>query len=43
MLVFNIKNVRQKEKISLRKLHQLTGLSRAYLFDLEIIENSILQ
>ena len=35
MIVFNIKNVRKNKGISLRKLHEMTGISRAYLFDLE--------
>lgn len=35
MIVFNIKNIRKSKGISLNKLHQLTGVSRGYLFDLE--------
>ena len=35
MYVFNIKNIRKNKGISLRKLHEMTGISRAYLFDLE--------
>ena len=35
MIVFNIKNVRKYNGISLNKLHEMTGISRAYLFDLE--------
>ena len=35
MCVFNIKNIRKNKGISLRKLHEMTGISRAYLFDLE--------
>lgn len=35
MIVFNIKNIRKSKKISLRKLSDMTGISRAYLFDLE--------
>ena len=35
MLVFVIKEIREKKKISLRKLSQQTGISRAYLYDLE--------
>ena len=35
MIVFNIKNVRKNKGISLIKLHEMTGISRAYLFDLE--------
>lgn len=35
MLIFNIKNIRKNKKISLNKLHQMTGVSRAYLYDLE--------
>ena len=35
MYIFNIKNIRKNKGISLRKLHEMTGISRAYLFDLE--------
>lgn len=35
MLVFNIKNIRKCKGISLNRLHDMTGISRAYLFDLE--------
>ena len=35
MIVFNIRNVRKNRKISLRKLSDMTGISRAYLYDLE--------
>ena len=35
MLIFNIKNIRRNKKISLNKLHEMTGISRAYLYDLE--------
>lgn len=35
MIVFNIKNIRKSKKISLRKLSDMTGISRAYLYDLE--------
>lgn len=35
MVFFNIKNVRKSKGISLRKLHNLTGISRSYLLDLE--------
>ena len=35
MYVFNIKNIRKSKGISLNKLHNMTGVSRAYLFDLE--------
>lgn len=35
MYVFNIKNIRRSKGISLNKLHEMTGVSRAYLFDLE--------
>ena len=35
MIVFNIRNVRKNKKISLRKLSDMTGISRAYLYDLE--------
>lgn len=35
MIVFNIKNIRKNKKISLRKLSNMTGVSRAYLYDLE--------
>ena len=35
MFVFNIKNIRKNKGISLKKLHEMTGISRAYLFDLE--------
>lgn len=35
MYVFNIKNLRKSKGISLNKLHQMTGVSRAYLHDLE--------
>lgn len=35
MIVFNIKNIRKSKKISLRKLSNMTGVSRAYLYDLE--------
>ena len=35
MIVFNIRNVRKNRKISLRKLSDITGISRAYLYDLE--------
>lgn len=35
MYVFNIKNIRKRKGISLNKLHDMTGISRAYLFDLE--------
>lgn len=35
MFVFNIRNIRKSKKISLRKLSDMTGISRAYLYDLE--------
>lgn len=35
MIVFNIRNIRKSKKISLRKLSDMTGISRAYLYDLE--------
>lgn len=35
MIVFNIKRIREKQNISIRKLSQLTGLSRTYLSNLE--------
>lgn len=35
MFVFNIRNLRKNKKISLRKLSDMTGISRAYLYDLE--------
>ena len=35
MIVFNIKKIREKQNISIRKLSQLTGLSRTYLSNLE--------
>ena len=35
MIVFNIRNIRKSKKISLRKLSYMTGISRAYLYDLE--------
>ena len=35
MLVFNIKNIRKNKGISLKKLSNMTGISRGYLFDLE--------
>lgn len=35
MLIFNIKNIRKNKGISLNKLHEMTGVSRAYLYDLE--------
>ena len=35
MYVFNIRNLRRSKGISLNKLHQMTGVSRAYLYDLE--------
>lgn len=35
MYVFNIKNIRKNKGISLNKLHEMTGVSRAYLYDLE--------
>lgn len=35
MIVFNIKNIRKSKKISLKKLSNMTGISRGYLFDLE--------
>lgn len=35
MIVFNIRNIRKSKKISLRKLSDLSGISRAYLYDLE--------
>lgn len=35
MYVFNIKNIRKSKGISLNRLHEMTGVSRAYLFDLE--------
>lgn len=35
MIVFNIKNIRKNKKISLKKLSNMTGISRGYLFDLE--------
>lgn len=35
MIIFNIENIRKAKNISLNQLHRLTGLSRAYLFDLE--------
>lgn len=35
MIVFNIKRIREKQNISIRKLSLLTGLSRTYLSNLE--------
>lgn len=35
MLIFNIKNIRKNKGISLNRLHEMTGISRAYLYDLE--------
>ena len=35
MIVFNIKNIRIKQNMSLYELSQLSGLSRTYLRDLE--------
>lgn len=35
MIVFNIRNIRKSKKISLRKLSDMSGISRAYLYDLE--------
>lgn len=35
MIVFNIRNIRKSKKISLRKLSDMTAISRAYLYDLE--------
>lgn len=35
MIVFNIKKIRERQNISIRKLSQLTGLSRTYLSNLE--------
>ncbi len=35
MIVFVIKEIREKKNISLYKLSQMTGISRAYLRDLE--------
>lgn len=35
MLIFNIKNIRKNKEISLNRLHEMTGVSRAYLYDLE--------
>jgi transcriptional regulator with XRE-family HTH domain len=35
MIVFNIKKIREKQNISIRKLSQLAGLSRTYLSNLE--------
>lgn len=35
MIVFNIKRIREKQNISIRKLSQLAGLSRTYLSNLE--------
>lgn len=35
MIVFNIKKIREKQNISIRKLSQLTELSRTYLSNLE--------
>lgn len=35
MIVFNIKEIREKQNISIRKLSQLAGLSRTYLSNLE--------
>ncbi len=35
MIVFNIRNIRKSKKISLRKLSCMSGISRAYLYDLE--------
>lgn len=35
MIVFNIKRLREKQNISIRKLSLLTGLSRTYLSNLE--------
>lgn len=35
MFIFNIKKIREDKNISLNKLNKLTGISRAYLFDLE--------
>lgn len=35
MIIFNIENIRESKGISLNKLHRLTGISRAYLYDLE--------
>jgi len=35
MIIFNIKRIREKQNISIRKLSLLTGLSRTYLSNLE--------
>lgn len=35
MVIFNIKKIRENKKLSIRKLSQLTGISRTYLNDLE--------
>lgn len=35
MIIFNIKRIREKQNISIRKLILLTGLSRTYLSNLE--------
>jgi len=35
MFVFNIRNIRKSKKMSLRKLSDMSGISRAYLYDLE--------
>lgn len=35
MFIFNIKNIREDKNISINRLNKLTGISRAYLFDLE--------
>lgn len=35
MIIFRIKEIRKKQKISLKRLSEITNISRPYLFDLE--------
>lgn len=35
MIIFNIKKIRENKELSIRRLSQLTGISRTYLSDLE--------